>query len=296
MTSPFHERLRRFREHEGLAINKAAARAGVSIDRWREYESGRAMPNRLEIKKVFGSHCRIVNEVPEDGTAESAISPTPPPGSATPPIAPSLPSWSVAIRTERTKEKLSQEDLAQILDIHVKTVSNWETGQVVPIEPHRLKLIEALPGLQCVIPEGRNVVKAIEKRTAGPTPEALDTKETMRRVVALANALRGCRDSYAILRVDEAGVRAILVVGGDRVEEIDRASEDEILAELKEQARLAREEGEKGSRHCADSQNRRFLCRIWTTWVNIWQGSGRYTRNTRDAEASARGWARPSIR
>lgn len=259
MTTPFHERLRRFREDEGLSVNKAATRAGVSVDRWRDYEVGRATPMRLEIRKVFGSHCRIVNETPDDAATTVPAPPIPPPGATAPPQAPSLPAWSIAIRTERTREKLSQEDLAQLLDVHSNTVSNWETGRVAPIEAHAIKLVEVLPGVRDVLPPGRvtaskpGPAKAVTEDGAESRarPVREDAASIMKKIVVLANALRGCKDSYAVLRVDEKGARALLVVGGERVEELEREGGDgwtisaEILAELRKEARSARDEAEQ---------------------------------------------------
>jgi DNA-binding transcriptional regulator YiaG len=46
--------LGRARRLRGLSVEECAARAGVSWERWFEWEAGQAWPSEVEVRHVFG--------------------------------------------------------------------------------------------------------------------------------------------------------------------------------------------------------------------------------------------------
>lgn len=52
-----------------------------------------------------------------------------------------------AIRTERKRAGLRQQDIADRLGVHVSAVSGWETGEFRPDPTNARRLMELLPDL-----------------------------------------------------------------------------------------------------------------------------------------------------
>lgn len=72
----FHERLAWRREKAGYSVARCANAAGVSPDRWLEFEAGHEVPRKVEIQRVFGEGDQLIHEVPDEAEVPKPMSRT----------------------------------------------------------------------------------------------------------------------------------------------------------------------------------------------------------------------------
>lgn len=160
--SPFALRLRQEREKAGISLNEMARRCCTHWSDVEAWEDGRAVPTRLEFKRLIGS-LRRMRFYPPDFTraaapphpvtiAEVAAALDPDPPSVVEPLpmpeaTPAPRSFGEALRRERELEDVDQETVGGILGVTGQAVSSWETERVSPVKDHYTKLVQLFPRL-----------------------------------------------------------------------------------------------------------------------------------------------------
>lgn len=195
----FGEMLRRERQRLGLAHRDLAARCSVSRQVVAGWEADAARPNRVQLKKLFGSVRQLRHyvhllrdEALEAGAREDAdeaadplpsqVEPTPPPAEAPPA------TFREAIRRARLREGLDQQDVGDLLGVTQSTVSTWERGEATPVRSHVERLVELFPELATAPPPGaRDIEKPSgprgwkfprDEEPSGPALVPLEVEET----------------------------------------------------------------------------------------------------------------------
>lgn len=174
----FGQALRHERERLGLTYRDLSVRCGADRDTVKSWENDETVPDRLELKKLFGSmsvlrhfvHLLPTQEMQQNAhtdLARAGFDKVPqlfPVVSEVPPPPPS--TFGEALRRARIHEGLDQDELAELLRVTGQAVSAWETGKNVPIRDHYEPLCELFPALR----NGPQptLIRDIEKPMPGP--------------------------------------------------------------------------------------------------------------------------------
>jgi transcriptional regulator with XRE-family HTH domain len=160
--SDFSEALVRERVKYQKTRDQVADMCGVSKAVVKRWEAGESVPNRGQFKALCNILRRMAHHLPSwpaTITADSqelkdiartwdtveAKDPTPRPPAV---------SFGTGLRRVREENEVSQEAIAQILELHPTAIGQWERDETVPVRENFNKILEVLPELRVAINTG----------------------------------------------------------------------------------------------------------------------------------------------
>lgn len=166
----FGAALQAARTKRGYSLANLAKGLGkVSQETIRDWEAGVAAPGKVELKQLFAmapelkrfeAHLRSGNYIaqryaenyvavaPRDVSVEDLLQPKPPR------------TFGEALRRERTKAALSDEQLAELVGVTRAAVGWWETDRNVPVRENYEQLMSLFPALKdAPEPDWRDIEK-----------------------------------------------------------------------------------------------------------------------------------------
>jgi transcriptional regulator with XRE-family HTH domain len=158
------------REKQGLSHREIAVRVGVDREVIKQWEKDEQVPDRQQLKRLFGSMQRLrhfVHLLPREVQNQAAFDMTlngqemPAQYAAIVEEAPAAPkTFAEALRRERLSEGLDQEEMGELFGVTSQAVSAWEREVAVPVQAHYEALCELFPMLgRAPKPEVRNIPK-----------------------------------------------------------------------------------------------------------------------------------------
>lgn len=144
----FGEHLRRERMARVVSHFEVGQRCGVAKEVVKQWELDRAAPNRYELQKLLDLFPSLQRSVPPDWGgfyAETSHLVDGPPPSA--PEAPEAKTFGEALARERLREGMTQDELAELLDVSGQAVSHWEIDRNAPVLAHYTALLDLFPDL-----------------------------------------------------------------------------------------------------------------------------------------------------
>lgn len=252
---PFYARIREAREQKGISARRACKYGNVSERVWLAFEQGLEVPDKLTLKKVFGSHHGILLDVP-DAPERPGPSPRPDPlpgadasvdqprAEADEGVADVRSSFREVLRAEIRRAGLARKDLGEIVGVTASAVDYW-LGTGSPDRKNIEKLVLLFPPLAAHVFEAREHKEDPGRRRAADKERSVSA--LMTRMVETLTLLRG-REAEVVLTARSVGF-TLLVACGDRDgetsgpdgEALVRAVLDDVVAEAKAELSKARE-------------------------------------------------------
>lgn len=176
----FGQLIRTEREKQGLSHRDIAVRCGVDRATAKAWEDDQAVPDRFELKKLFGTCQRLrhyVHLLPATLGAQAtsdAVADQNPLPSQLAPIAPPAPAppktFGEALRRARLHEGFTQEEVGELVDVSGQAVGAWETDKVAPIKEHLDRLLALFPLENAPLPDSQDIPKPVGGRGADRDP------------------------------------------------------------------------------------------------------------------------------